>query len=180
MLWEIWLHHFKKDSCFGFWTCFCLSQPKKKIFHSTVSPARQGRGVFPTHDPWEVAFSRSYCPERFSKAGSPIGGYVYYCGILEGIQSDLDFLRCMFDLQRTSARQLFCHLCNSMQWVSLKQPVGPLNNVESLYTVYGPRESDAEIVSREDWIQLHGCTPLCDIIGWDPERFLPMEQHFGL
>ena len=29
MLWEIWLHHFKKNSCFGFWTCFCLSQPKK-------------------------------------------------------------------------------------------------------------------------------------------------------
>ena len=45
MLWEIWLHHFKKDSCFGFWTCFCLSQPKKKDipFHREPCATRTWR-----------------------------------------------------------------------------------------------------------------------------------------
>lgn len=33
--------------------------------------------------------------------------------------------------------------CDSVQWISNKSEIGPLNNAESLYTVYGPRESDA-------------------------------------
>lgn len=144
-----------------------------QILHVTVGPETRGHGTFPAHDPWGNAFSRRYHPDRFAKAGTPIGGYLYYCGILEGIQSDLDFLRCMFDLQRTSARQVFCHLCDSLQWLSLKNPIGPLNNLESLYTVYGPREGDAKIISKEDWVQIHGSSPICEIIGWDPERTLP-------
>lgn len=51
-------------------------------------------------------------------------------------------------------------------------PTSHLNTVESLYTIYGPRESDTELVSAEDWVNLHGETPLCTIIGWDPSRTL--------
>lgn len=54
-----------------------------------------------------------------------------------------------------------------------ENPIGPLNNLESLYTVYGPREGDAKIISKEDWVQIHGSSPICEIIGWDPERTLP-------
>ena len=127
-----------------------------------------------------MPFSRTYCPDRFAKAGSWIGGYEFYCGILEGIQSDLDYLRLVFNLQRTSARQLFCHLCDAVQWVSLKQPIGPLNTFESLCTIYGPREGDATIVSKDEFVQLHGSTPWCEIIGWDPDRTLIIKYKFQL
>lgn len=62
--------------------------------------------------------------------------------VLEAVQSDLDFLRLMFDLNRTSSHQLFCHYCDSVQWLSNRSEIGPLNNRESLYSVYGPREAD--------------------------------------
>ena len=68
---------------------------------------------------------------------------VVWRGVLEGIQADQDFLRVMFDLQRTASHQLHCHFCDSIQWVSTRSEIGPLNNVESLYTVFGPREGDA-------------------------------------
>lgn len=103
-------------------------------------------------------------------AGSPIGGYVFYCGILEGLQSDQDFLRCLFSLDRTAARQCFCMYCDSLQWVTLRSPINELNNLESLYTIFGPREGDCEIITPDHWIRLHGETPLCKIIGWDPSR----------
>lgn len=106
-----------------------------QILHVTVGPETRGHGTFPAHDPWGNAFSRRYHPDRFAKAGTPIGGYLYYCGILEGIQSDLDFLRCMFDLQRTSARQVFCHLCDSLQWLSLKIPLAH-STIWSLFTLF--------------------------------------------
>ena len=117
-------------------------------------------------------FSASYEATRFRWAETPIGGYVYYCGVLEGIQSDQDFLRVLFNLERTAARQLCCFYCDALQWVSLKAPTSHLNNVESLYSVYGPRESDTKLVSVTEWIALHGLTPLCTIVGWDPSRTL--------
>lgn len=76
-------------------------------------------------------------------AGQPIGAPGWR-GVLEGIQSDLDYLRLLFGLNRTASHQCFCHYCDSVQWVSNRSDVNHLNNVESLYTVYGPRESDTQ------------------------------------
>lgn len=76
----------------------------------------------------------------------------------------------MFSLERTAARQQCCFYCNSLQWVSLKDERHHLNNVESLYTIYGPREGDTKLTSFDEWVSLHGLTPLCTISGWDPSR----------
>lgn len=102
-----------------------------------------GSGQYPYHDPWGKAFSMQYNPERFKVAGQPIGAPGWR-GVLEGIQSDLDYLRLLFGLNRTASHQCFCHYCDSVQWVSNRSDVNHLNNVESLYTVYGPRESDTQ------------------------------------
>ena len=75
-----------------------------------------------------------------------------------------------FSLDRTAARQCFCMYCDSLQWVTLRSPINELNNLESLYTIFGPREGDCEIITPDHWIRLHGETPLCKIIGWDPSR----------
>ena len=75
-------------------------------------------------------------------AGKPIGPGGSWRGVLDGITCDQDFLRLMFQLTRGPNTQLCCHLCDSIQWISNKSEIGPLNNVELLYTVYGPRESD--------------------------------------
>ncbi len=79
-------------------------------------------------------------------AGKPIfeaaDGSGSWKAVLEAVQSDLDYLRLMFNLTRTSSHQLFCHYCDSIQWLSNRSEIGPLNNKENLYTIYGPRESD--------------------------------------
>ena len=150
-------------------------------------------------------------------AGKTIGGEVpgrpgvVWRGVLEGIQSDQDFLRLMFDLQRTASHQLHCHFCDSTQWISTRSEIGPLNNVESLYTVFGPREGDApklgillhslpmicfiffdifyvfdlpvfypgyipihqlRIIGREQFVELHGESPITKVVGFEPSRSL--------
>lgn len=65
-------------------------------------------------------------------------------GVLEGVTCDQDFLRLMFDLTRTASHQHICCYCNSIQWVSTRAPIGPNNDVESLYTIFGPREGDVQ------------------------------------
>ena len=102
-----------------------------------------GSGQYPYNDPWGTAFSMEYYPARFKVAGQPIGA-LGWRAVLEGIQSDLDYLRLLFGLNRTASHQNFCHYCDSVQWVSNRSDVNHLNNVESLYTVYGPRESDTQ------------------------------------
>ena len=96
--------------------------------------------------------SNSYDKHRFSLAGKPIGeipGGGCWKAVLEGIQSDQDYLRLMFNLKRGPNTQLICHYCDSVQWVSTKSAIGPLNNAESLYTVYGPREGDCKILHKD-------------------------------
>lgn len=93
-------------------------------------------------------FGPSYNPARWKVAGKAIGevpGHpgVIWRGVLEGIQSDQDVLRLMFDLQRTASHQLHCHFCDPVQRISTRSEIGPLNNVESLYTSFGPGEGDA-------------------------------------
>ena len=70
------------------------------------------------------------------------GKKIPYIGTLEGIQSDQDYLRLLFGLQHGPSRQLCCHYCPALQWVSNRAPISAENNVESLYTVFGPREGD--------------------------------------
>ena len=53
------------------------------------------------------------------------------------------FVVCI-SLDRTAARQCFCMYCDSLQWVTLRSPINELNNLESLYTILGPREGDCE------------------------------------
>ena len=104
-----------------------------------------GKEVFPDRDPWGREFGKSYFPERAKFANKKIVDPqgMQWRGILEGIQSDQDYLRVMFDLQVGPNRQRMCHYCDCIGWVSNKAPIGPNNNPESLYTVYGPREGDA-------------------------------------
>ena len=54
--------------------------------------------------------------------------------------------------------------------MSLKDERHHLNNVESLYTIYGPREGDTKLTSFDEWVSLHGLTPIWTISGWDPSR----------
>ena len=98
--------------------------------------------MHPDADPWGKPFSASYDAERCQNAGKPIGPGGRWRGVLEGITCDQDYLRLVFNLTRGPNTQLCCHLCDSIQWLSNKSAIGPLNNVESLYTVYGPREGD--------------------------------------
>lgn len=148
MLWVFWLHltcSFPNLKFIWNWLLF------RKFFYlyHTISTwlLISGQGKYPICDPWDVPFTELNDPARFKVAGTAIGtipgGAGLWRGVLEGIQSDQDFLRCMFSLQRFASKQLHCHYCDSVQWVSTKSEIGPLNNAESLYTVYGPRESDA-------------------------------------
>ena len=126
-----------------------------------------GEGKYPICDPWGVPFTAINDPARFKVAGTAIGnapgGAGLWRGVLEGIQSDQDYLRCMFSLQRFASKQLHCHFCDSVQWISNKSEIGPLNNAESLYTIFGPRESDAptlhEIYSMFKSFQIPGKFP---------------------
>ena len=122
---------------------------------SPISSIPKVLDSYPTHDPWNVPFSRTYNPHRFELAGTLIGeipeGNGGWKGVLEGIQSDQDFLRLMFNLRRGPNTQLCCHYCDSIQWVSTRSTIGPLNNAESLYTVFGPRESDCTTLRKNQY-----------------------------
>ena len=78
-------------------------------------------------------------PARFKVAGTAIGtipgGAGLWRGVLEGIQSDQDYLRCMFTLQRFASKQLHCHYCDSVQWISNKSEIGPFKQCRE--PVYG-------------------------------------------
>ena len=59
----------------------------------------QGKGVHPHADPWRRAFSKAYHPDRFKVAGTPLAqGFV---GVFDGIQSDWEFAKKIFNLQRS-------------------------------------------------------------------------------
>lgn len=174
-----------------------------------------GDGRYPTTDPWGRPFGPSYNPARWKVAGKAIGevpGHpgVIWRGVLEGIQSDQDVLRLMFDLQRTASHQLHCHFCDPVQRISTRSEIGPLNNVESLYTSFGPGEGDASklgnclhplwifftmcnlgcvcstsvfsswdplihrlrIIGREQFVELHGESPITKVVGFEPSRIL--------
>ena len=104
--------------------------------------------MHPAGDPWGELFGIDFYPDRAAVAGTPICKCaetgILWRAVLEGIQSDQDFLRLMLSLSRTASHQLHCHFCDSIQWVSRRSEIGPLNNAENLYTIFGPREGDAQ------------------------------------
>ena len=111
------------------------------------SPNGLGTGKHPSTDPWGQPFSQTYNKHRYEVAGQPLcpnEDGILWRGVMEGIQADQDFLRLMLHLNRTASHQHFCLYCDAIQWLSLRHQRGPENNVESLYTVYGPREGDTQ------------------------------------
>ncbi|CAE7501413.1 NaCP60E [Symbiodinium sp. CCMP2592] len=58
-------------------------------------------GRYPTADPWGNVFSCSYEPARWKVAGEWLAGGK--CGILDGFQADLEFIKKIFFLKRNSA-----------------------------------------------------------------------------
>ena len=68
-----------------------------------------GSGRYPTHDPWNRAFTNEYCKTRFQLGGQPIAGK--YKGILDGIQADQDFVRILFKPSRSLVNSNFSSTC---------------------------------------------------------------------
>ena len=150
------------------WSCNALSAP---LLSRNLSLA-SGCGVHPYEDPWGKKFSKTYDKARFSKAGTAIGGNAGYRGVFEGVSADQDYLRIIFNLSRGATHQAVCHYCNMCQWVYQYQPTTPLNDLNSLFTCFGPPEERQRIWTVEEWVDLYGKTPLCTIVGFDPGRFL--------
>ena len=103
-----------------------------------------GSGYYPLYDPWNVPFSQQYQPDRFKLAGKAICDVPdlsnVWRGVLEGAQADQDFLRVMFDLERTANRHHVCHYCDRIGYVSNKMPHVASNDPNMLYTVFGSQE----------------------------------------
>ena len=78
-------------------------------FHQHLST--QGKGEFPTHDPWGVPFSATYCKDRWMLGGQRLAGDYVAC--LEGIQGDLDYIRTMMMPARLFEKIQYCFLFDS-------------------------------------------------------------------
>ena len=117
-------------------------------------------GVHPSEDPWGQKFSKCYEKARCAKA--------------EGISADQDYLRILFALSRGATHQAVCHYCNMSQWVYENQPIDAVNDLNSLFTCFGPPEEQQRIWTAQEWVELYGKTPLCTILGFDPSRFSAM------
>ena len=57
-----------------------------------------GTGRYPSKDPFGQDFSADYMPERWKLSGQFIAGG--YFAVLDGIQSDQEFLKRIFNLKR--------------------------------------------------------------------------------
>ena len=105
-----------------------------------------GDGRYPSKDPWGVPFSDQHDPIRYQLAGKFFtDGQRNFRGILDGIQSDQDYLRLLFNLQTGPSRQLCCFYCKRVQWVSNKMPIGGINHPDNLYTVFGDEDKDPSL-----------------------------------
>ena len=65
----------------------------------TVIARNSGLGIHPHCDPWGRAFSETYFPNRWRKAGSRLSGRFNY--VLDGVQGDADFIAAVFSLNRS-------------------------------------------------------------------------------
>ena len=85
--------------------CYHGDETRQKILETIAwSLEALGRGKFPATDPWGVPFSRSYEPHRFKKAGANLVETVgaATCGIFDGIQADLEFVKRILFFKRHS------------------------------------------------------------------------------
>ena len=59
----------------------------------------EGTGIYPAADPFGCEFSQDYMPQRWKLAGKRISGQ--FLGVFDAVQADLEFVRKVFNLQRT-------------------------------------------------------------------------------
>lgn len=110
-----WLnaHKFKSFVCF-FTTGLVCAEHHFKLFvglercqqfqtdtHICNDTVLLGSGCWPDADPWGHAFSQSYMPQWFAKAGGALAGG--WKAALDGVQADQEWLHRVFKLQRTYA-----------------------------------------------------------------------------
>ena len=67
--------------------------------HAIAQNTGLGSGIFPTADPFGTPFSEQYMPDRAKLGGTPIADGL--CGILDGYQMDLEFVKKTFYLTRS-------------------------------------------------------------------------------
>ena len=67
-----------------------------------------------------------------------------------------------------------CHFCSAIQWINAVAKPGEPNNVELLYSCFGHRalHRTTMILTKEDFIEAHGESPLTQIVGFGPSRIL--------
>ncbi|CAE7196338.1 unnamed protein product [Symbiodinium sp. CCMP2592] len=83
--------------------CYHGDETRQKILETIAwSLEALARGKFPATDPWDVPFSKSYEPHRFKKAGANLveTSGAATCGIFDGIQADLEFVKRILFLKR--------------------------------------------------------------------------------
>lgn len=166
----------------------------------------QGDGYHPGHDPFGRRFDGGYHPEMAAVAGTEI--LPGYRAILEGIQCDQEYAKCIFGLNHFYNRKQCCHYCGVIQWTSRVPAVGEPNDPNDLYTNFSADEHRkkqfldwytwsiiisfffrnvdilkpiifphwtpwfARIVDLPTFIQLHGQSALCRVIGFSPDSIL--------
>ena len=81
---------------------------------------------------------------------------VVWRGVLEGIQADQDFLRLMFDLQRTASHQLHCHFVIRYNGFLLAPKLAPLTMLKA-FTLFLDHE---KVMPRSLGI-LHSLPMIC-------------------
>ena len=135
-LWTAWVPQLINLRSFYKWVhqTYIQSQGLKSFLNDHL-----GGGIFPECDPWGNMFTADYYPARAALAGRPLSAEGFI-GILEGIQADQDWLRTTFELTRGANRQLCCHYCNCVQWISTKD-AHMYNDRNNLYTIFGPSEA---------------------------------------
>ena len=98
----------------------------------------QGDGYHPGHDPFGRRFDGGYHPEMAAVAGTEI--LPGYRAILEGIQCDQEYAKCIFGLNHFYNRKQCCHYCGVIQWTSRVPAVGEPNDPNDLYTNFSADE----------------------------------------
>ena len=71
------------------WSFNCLRNLALKGLYKR--PLFQGSGIYPAHDPWGKAFSKSYHRKRWELRGKRIAGP--YVGCLDAILGDQDYIK---------------------------------------------------------------------------------------
>ncbi|CAE7248892.1 unnamed protein product [Symbiodinium sp. CCMP2592] len=157
---------------------FC-NQPARDLLLTVVAWSFNclSKGVYPHCDAFGKEFGPTYMPERAKVAGQRICG-PYVC-IFDGFQADWEYHKLALGLNRFYNKKLTCHLCSALQWVNAAAKPGEPNNVELLYSCFGhhAQHRSTLITTNEDFVEVHGESPLTRIDGFGPCRILPDYMH---